>query len=84
MLIHKMNNEIETNKMQHINNLQIFLEKYRIIKSDTVQPTKPSHLSMGNILGSYKIPDDKMTQFFKFYQKLIKLNVMMIGNLKVQ
>ena len=75
MLIHKMNNEIETNKMQHINNLQIFLEKYRIIKSDTVQPTKPSHLSMGNILGSYKIPDDKMTQFFKFYQKLIKLNV---------
>lgn len=64
-----MINEIETNKIQQLNNLYSFLDKYRINK-----PAKPSHVSMDQYLGSFNIPDDKLTHFFKFYQKAVKGN----------
>ena len=69
-----MNNEIETNnKMQQINNLYTFLEKYRIVKTNT-SGIKPTHVSMDTYLGSFNIPDDKINHFFKYYQKYIKVN----------
>jgi P4 family phage/plasmid primase-like protien len=67
-----MNDEIETNnKMQQLTNLYTFLEKYRIVKTDT-KPIKSSHLSMDTFLGSFNIPDDKINHLMKIYQKAIK------------
>ena len=71
-----MNIEIETNnKMSPINNLYTFLEKYRIIKTNTTTTIiKPTHVSMDKHMGSFNIPDDKINHFFKYYQKAIKSN----------
>ena len=66
-----MNNEIETNKIQQLNNLYSFLDKYRINKTD--KTIKPSHISMDKYMGSFNIPEDKLMHFFKFYQKAVKV-----------
>jgi P4 family phage/plasmid primase-like protien len=67
-----MNNNIETNnKMQQLNNLYSFLDKYRIVKADN-KAQKPSHLSMDTYVGSFNIPDDKINHLLKYYQKAVK------------
>ena len=61
-----MNNNIETNnKMQQLNNLYSFLDKYRIVKADN-KAQKPSHLSMDTYVGSFNIPDDKINHLLKY------------------
>ena len=64
-----MTNEIETNKIQQLNNLYGFIDKYRINKPDS-----PTHISMDKFQGSFNIPEDKLIHFFKFYQKAVKTN----------
>jgi len=67
-----MNIEIEiNNKIQQNKNLYAFVEKYRIIKTDT-KDSKPTNISMGSYMGSFNIPDDKINHFFKYYQKAVK------------
>ena len=56
-----MINEIETNnKMQQLNNLYTFIDKYRIINKGI----KPTHVSMDTFLGSFNIPNDKINHLF--------------------
>jgi P4 family phage/plasmid primase-like protien len=64
----------EKNIKDSINFYQ-FIDKYRIQKSinnDQINNIKPTHTSMGSILGSFNIPNDKVIHFFKYYQKVIK------------
>ena len=59
-------------KIQQLNNLHIYVEKYRIVKTDNIKNTKMTHTSMGSFLGSFNISDDKIKNFFKLYQRVIK------------
>jgi P4 family phage/plasmid primase-like protien len=64
---------ITINTTKESMNFYQFIDKYRVIKSNCqINNTKPSHTSMGSILGSFNIPDDKMVHFLKYYQKMIK------------
>ena len=61
------------NNIKDTTNFYQFIDKYRIIKTNgQINNTKPSHTSMGSILGSFNIPDDKISHFLKYYQKMIK------------
>lgn len=64
-----MSEQIEYNKIQQLNNLNGFMDKYRIVKQNGVRMT---HNSMGSYLGAFDIPDDKLVHFFKFYKKAVK------------
>lgn len=62
------------NKLQQLNNLHTFLEKFRINKSESKQ-IKSTHISMGKYMGSFNIPDDKLNEFNKLYKRVIKTNI---------
>ena len=63
----------QSDKSKQLNNLYSFIDKYRIIKSNNIDKNiKPSHTSMGSYIGSFEIPDDKETHFFKYYSRAIK------------
>jgi P4 family phage/plasmid primase-like protien len=67
---------ITTNTTKDAANFYQFIDKYRVIKvNGQVNNVKPSHTSMGSILGSFNIPDDKNIHFFKYYQKMIKSGI---------
>lgn len=66
-----MSEQNETdNKIQHLINLQTFVDKFRISKTD--KSIKHSHTSMGSYMGSFNIPEDKLSTFYKYYKKAIK------------
>lgn len=62
--------ESETNNFKSINNLQNFLNIYRIQDKNI----RPTHTSMGTFLGSFNIPENKIDEFYKLYKKVIKSN----------
>lgn len=59
-------------RIQQLNNLHTYIDKYRAGKTDNIKNTKMTHTSMGSFLGSFNIPDDKLKEFFKLYQRVIK------------
>ena len=59
-------------RIQQLNNLHSYIDKYRVVKTDNIKNTKMTHTSMGSFLGSFNIPDDKLKEFFKLYQRVIK------------
>lgn len=57
-------------------NFYHFIDNYRITKTGSqVNNIKHTHVSMGSILGSFNIPDEKNVHFLKYYQKMIKSGI---------
>lgn len=67
-----INQLIPDNNTKNKINLYDFLNKYRIEKGKNI---KPSHVSMGNFVGSYSIPKENIDEFMKLYKKQIKKEI---------
>jgi len=67
-----MTEQNETNNKIQLKNLHNFLDKYRINKAHN-NGLKSTHVSMGDFIGSFHIPDDKQNELFKLYKRATKV-----------
>lgn len=58
---------------EKIANFYSFLNKYKIEKNS--YEFKMTHYSMGDVKGTYSVPEDKIDEFYKLYKKIIRFTI---------